>query len=139
MNAPEPCRFWLQGTCSFGDRCRKSHTSTARTISLPAAVGPQRVREACRFFAIGICKNGNLCPFSHSILEHTSMSTSNLHLCSRILILSVAKPNPIVCKYFRLGHCSSVTCPFEHVSDQTPSSWRSKLSAPTKVSTKFIF
>jgi HrpA-like RNA helicase len=51
---PLACVFFLQGSCSYGSRCRNSHSPFAR-------------RPHCKFYKeSGFCARGENCVFSHS-------------------------------------------------------------------------
>ena len=71
MDSRQPCRFWLRGECTFGDRCRNSHQTHAVLVTeidrQHAPVLPKRsaVTMACPYFSKGICKFGDQCHYSH--------------------------------------------------------------------------
>lgn len=52
------CIHFLNGNCTFGDRCRNAHSYTA-------------LRPVCRFFLNGGCSKSD-CPFSHSYNQESN-------------------------------------------------------------------
>ena len=54
---PMACVHFLQGNCIYGDKCRNSHTATAR-------------RLPCRYFITGVCTRGTKCSFSHNLDDY---------------------------------------------------------------------
>ena len=94
------CKFFLQGRCNKGDRCRFSHVVPAgngnaqnqSTSSFGAGPAPAPTpfggggssrgggnsggtRQLCRFFAQGTCRNGDNCRFSHELPAGSTAST----------------------------------------------------------------
>ena len=65
------CRFWLQGRCRDGDRCRYLHL--AREPAPPLLPGDSdaaaKYERTCRFWASGNCRDGESCPFMHCFVE----------------------------------------------------------------------
>ena len=74
--APTPpvCRFFLEGNCRFGHRCRSSHSlgnewDWSRSTYPPS---PDAGRSVCRFFLEGRCPRGAACRFEHPVgLAHS--------------------------------------------------------------------
>jgi len=70
--APPPgsiaCRFFAQGSCKFGNKCRFHHSQQAlnRNQNRFAAPAPAP-GSPCRFFAQGRCRYGQDCRFSHDL------------------------------------------------------------------------
>jgi len=56
----EICKYYLNGTCKWGNSCRFSH-ETAMPI--------HNTKEICKFYKEGTCRNGGNCPFSHELLN----------------------------------------------------------------------
>lgn len=50
------CKFWLNGACNKGDRCRFKHIGV-----------PQVKNELCRYVLNGKCSKGDKCYYSHDI------------------------------------------------------------------------
>lgn len=54
MTSNVVCRYFAQGNCAFGDRCRFSHESR------------EEPSQVCKFFQQGNCAYGDRCRFQHS-------------------------------------------------------------------------
>ncbi|XP_062520824.1 nucleoporin NUP42-like [Corticium candelabrum] len=52
------CKFFLEGRCSFGDRCRNEHPRGGLQ-------GRPNARDVCKFFQQGNCRYGDKCKFYH--------------------------------------------------------------------------
>ncbi|KAJ8069812.1 hypothetical protein OCU04_000227 [Sclerotinia nivalis] len=76
MAPPAPCKFFANGYCMRGEKCRYSHEKTttprisgsprqqSKTASLPSTQDP-RSQIPCYYYARGNCRNGSNCPYSH--------------------------------------------------------------------------
>jgi len=56
------CRYFMEGTCSKGERCTFSHNVTPNRTSEEA-----RKSETCKYFIVGSCMKGSSCQFSHDL------------------------------------------------------------------------
>jgi len=74
-----PCKFFLNGTCKFGDKCLYSHGNTRNANS------GQLSRDAvsCQFYAKGFCADGNQCKFVHvnTLIAETFREERELTVC----------------------------------------------------------
>jgi len=68
-----PCRFWKQGDCTDGNKCKFSHDATTDNdqsgSSMPTLTNeniPDPRLEICRYWNVGRCDYGEMCNFRHS-------------------------------------------------------------------------
>ncbi|KAH9053122.1 hypothetical protein EDB87DRAFT_1835481 [Lactarius vividus] len=103
-----PCKFWLQGKCTFGNKCKNSHAAigpdalrsatAAITVPIPASSG------TCPYFSKGTCRFGDQCRLSHRLAPETQTLPPG------------TAPKPFgPCKFFVQGRCSKEDCPFDHI------------------------
>lgn len=76
-----PCKFFQEGRCSEGSRCRFLHLKKDQSKTGQAANNatsePPNVVATCKFFAMGTCKFGDRCALRHSGPEPASLSPSS--------------------------------------------------------------
>jgi E3 ubiquitin-protein ligase makorin len=63
--SPLPCKFFLEGCCTAGEKCRFLHP--ARGTASKSQPKPGSIDLVCNFFASkdGYCKEGSKCPYKH--------------------------------------------------------------------------
>ncbi len=99
MQRKLPCRFWLQGKCTFGDKCKNSHDtpsaigsdasgSATATATVPIPTTQQRA-GTCPFFSKGTCMFGDQCRLSHRLATETQSKQYGGHLVeiSKLMVL----------------------------------------------------
>jgi len=59
------CRYYLNGYCKFGNKCKFSHNITDATSQI------------CQFFQKGHCRNGDECRFLHIVQENLPGKTED--------------------------------------------------------------
>ncbi|EIM87358.1 uncharacterized protein STEHIDRAFT_121003, partial [Stereum hirsutum FP-91666 SS1] len=106
MYTKPPCSFWLQGKCTFGDKCKNPHAvPAALTPTMTPATRwpkPQAELGICPYFSKGTCMFGGKCRLAHISPPMQTPTT-------------VPLPKPFgPCKFFAQGNCSRVDCPFSH-------------------------
>ncbi|KAH9022020.1 hypothetical protein EDB85DRAFT_394082 [Lactarius pseudohatsudake] len=104
-----PCKFWLQGKCTFGDKCKNSHAAIGPDASRSATAAitvpiPATQAGTCPYFSKGTCRFGDQCRLSHRLAPETQTLPPG------------AAPKPFgPCKFFVQGRCSREDCPFDHI------------------------
>ncbi|CAL4949172.1 unnamed protein product [Urochloa decumbens] len=68
----KPCRFYDNGKCQQGDKCKFSHDFTPSTKSKP-----------CKHFACGSCLKGDDCPYDHQLSKYECHNYKNTGTCNR--------------------------------------------------------
>ncbi|CAO2179506.1 unnamed protein product [Urochloa humidicola] len=68
----KPCRFYDNGKCQQGDKCKFSHDFTPSTKSKP-----------CKHFACGSCLKGDDCPYDHQLSKYECHNYKNTGMCIR--------------------------------------------------------
>jgi len=59
------CRYYIMGTCRYGNKCRFSHDTETANQSI------------CNFYKMGKCKNGSSCRFLHTTEEELKEKARN--------------------------------------------------------------
>ncbi|TFK51776.1 hypothetical protein OE88DRAFT_1628695 [Heliocybe sulcata] len=108
---PSPvCRFFLQNSCTQGDRCRYYHPRNATTDVNASRTEP--ARAACVYYSLGSCRYGNQCRNAHIPPSTFDRAPTTKRIVS---------PSPVPkgfgpCKFFSRGNCArGDSCPFPHV------------------------
>ncbi len=102
MQPKSPCSFWLQGKCTFGDKCKNSHDtpsaigsdasgSATATVTVPIPATQQRT-GTCPYFSKGKCMFGDKCRLSHRLATETQSKQNGGHFVeiSKLMILDRA-------------------------------------------------
>ncbi|CAG8567012.1 10762_t:CDS:1 [Ambispora leptoticha] len=58
------CRFWLEGACKNGSKCRFAHQYIKNTINTNSNDSPSN-KIVCRYWNLGYCRRGITCHFLH--------------------------------------------------------------------------
>eukprot|EP00929_Paragymnodinium_shiwhaense_P050990 TRINITY_DN2566_c0_g2_i1.p1 TRINITY_DN2566_c0_g2~~TRINITY_DN2566_c0_g2_i1.p1 ORF type:complete len:260 (-),score=33.23 TRINITY_DN2566_c0_g2_i1:243-1022(-) len=84
------CRFFMQGSCVYGEYCHFRHEEEAEV---------EDTRPPCTFFAQGRCTRGASCHFSHAAVGNSGK----------------AAQEPPQCTFWARGNClRGSDCPFSH-------------------------
>jgi hypothetical protein len=113
----QPCPFYLQGRCKYGDICRLPHSSPITPPNFRGSIPKSSpmirssAARACMFYNKGICSQGSKCAFLHvPSAKEPSLAPIN------------TRPNPenapihpILCIYFMQQRCRAGNrCAFSH-------------------------
>jgi hypothetical protein len=150
-----PCKFFVQGRCTYGASCLNSHEAPSQLIpsrpndktSTNSGSVSENLKPTCWFFTQGKCTYGAKCQKSHEILptQKSALNGNAVPFVASRLRPDASPFNPnrdlataateaseqVPCRFFNQGFCrNGATCPFSH--DTTPKSQASQLGLATK-------
>ncbi|CAG8541982.1 3536_t:CDS:2 [Ambispora gerdemannii] len=72
------CRFWLEGACKNGSKCRFAHQYIKNTITSNSNDSSSSNKVICRYWNLGYCRRGITCHFLHPGSERCSAPPKSL-------------------------------------------------------------